>query len=190
MVRKSLAAGILIALGGWIYLSVPDKIIGAFLFSIGLLTIRIFKLDLFTGKTQFLFTPQISICQLIVILINNIMGTIIIAILFYLLKFDNANVVALSQAKMALPWYSLLISGCACGALMTIATRAESPLWLSIMCVMAFILAGFEHCIADSFYFFAAGLNMPFLWQFWIIVGGNLIGGLLMALLLKRNPTS
>ena len=32
MVRKSLAAGILIALGGWIYLSVPDKIIGAFLF--------------------------------------------------------------------------------------------------------------------------------------------------------------
>jgi formate/nitrite transporter FocA (FNT family) len=48
---KSILAGIFIGIGCCLYLSIPDKLIGALCFSLGLLGIRIFQLNLFTGKT-------------------------------------------------------------------------------------------------------------------------------------------
>jgi formate/nitrite transporter FocA (FNT family) len=32
----------------------------------------------------------------------------------------------------------------------------EQKPWMTVMCVAAFILSGFNHCIADMFYFFVA----------------------------------
>jgi len=51
MLRKSIAGGIMISLGGAAYLSIPDKTLGAFVFSLGLLSILIFEKLLFTGLT-------------------------------------------------------------------------------------------------------------------------------------------
>lgn len=49
--RKSIAGGMMISIGGTVYLSVPDKVIGAFMFSVGLLAILVFERSLFTGLT-------------------------------------------------------------------------------------------------------------------------------------------
>ena len=43
-------AGMAIALGCCLYLLAPNPTIGAVLFSCGLLCVRIYKLNLFTGK--------------------------------------------------------------------------------------------------------------------------------------------
>lgn len=53
---KAVIAGMAISLGCWMFLAVPDKTIGALLFSCGLLSVRIYKLNLFTGKIQYMIT--------------------------------------------------------------------------------------------------------------------------------------
>lgn len=47
--RKSIVGGFLISMGGTVYLSVDNKVLGAFLFSLGLITILVFGMKLFTG---------------------------------------------------------------------------------------------------------------------------------------------
>ena len=51
--RGSLLAGVSIGLGGVIFLQCENRNLGAFLFSIGLFTVLVFGLDLYTGKVCF-----------------------------------------------------------------------------------------------------------------------------------------
>ena len=85
---------------------------------------------------------------------------------------------AIVGAKWLNPWYYYIFSGICCGILMTIATKKETPLWVSSLCVMAFILAGFNHCVADWFYIGAAWSNLL---KWFCIVIGNFLGGILAA---------
>ena len=57
-------AGILIAVSAIVYLKIGG-VVGAFLFSIGLLTILHFKLGLFTGKAGLLSKGRITPIELI-----------------------------------------------------------------------------------------------------------------------------
>ena len=74
----SILAGIMIAIGGIVYLEVGG-IIGAFLFSMGLLAVLNFKLELFTGKAGLLATNEIDWYSLGRIWIGNFIGTLITA---------------------------------------------------------------------------------------------------------------
>ena len=74
----SILAGIMIAIGGIVYLEVGG-IIGAFLFSMGLLAVLNFKLELFTGKAGLLATNEIDWRDLSRIWIGNFIGTLITA---------------------------------------------------------------------------------------------------------------
>ena len=60
---RSLLTGVAIAIGGTVYLSCPNKYLGAFLFGIGLFVILSFGFNLFTGKsaTQWKTNPLISV---------------------------------------------------------------------------------------------------------------------------------
>lgn len=190
LIKKSFAAGILIALGCCISMIAENPVIGAFLFSIGLVSVRIFKLYLFTGKTQDIISGDIEWWRLLIILVFNILGAQFIMLLFWIGNHGLMAIRAIAATKMARPWYTLLCCGIGCGALMTLATHKDSPLWLSIMCVMGFILAGFEHSIADGFYLTAIGPVIWVQWQFWTIVAGNFLGGIGMAYFIKQNKTS
>ena len=50
MFVRAVCAGASIALGGTVFLAVENKVVGSFLFSVGLLTVLVFGFDLFTGK--------------------------------------------------------------------------------------------------------------------------------------------
>ena len=50
---NSVWAGIMIAIGSAVYINCSNKIIGAILFSVGLITIMQLKFNLFTGKIGF-----------------------------------------------------------------------------------------------------------------------------------------
>ena len=58
-----IASGICIAIGGTVYLSVAptSKIMGAFLFCIGLFIIICYSFALFTGRVGYVFGPILSI---------------------------------------------------------------------------------------------------------------------------------
>ena len=47
---KAILAGVMISIGGTIYLALDNKMLGAFLFSIGLFSICAYGFNLYTGK--------------------------------------------------------------------------------------------------------------------------------------------
>lgn len=154
---KSIAAGMLIALAALIYLVVSSLNVfaGAFLFALGLLTILIYKFDLFTGKAGKLSTGEISAGQLGKIWIGNFVGVGIVSLLaINWMSLETAQkATQIAMARMSANPMELLVGGIFCGMLMYIATAIDTPLWIVFMYVMAFICAGFYHCIADMAYF-------------------------------------
>ena len=101
--------------------------------------------------------------------------------MFLLLIFQRYDILKtyniVQSNKWIYPWYYYLGSGIGCGILMTIATKKETPLWISSLCVVAFIIAGFNHSIADWFYI---DLKQIHLWL--CVVLGNFIGGYIVAI--------
>lgn len=81
---------------------------------------------------------------------------------------------------------SLFVLGIFCGLLMYAAVegykRVQNPLILCF-CVAVFILCGFEHCIADMFYYsLAGGWNGDVIVRILVITVGNSLGGMLLPL--------
>lgn len=64
--------------------------------------------------------------------------------------------------------------------------------FIVVMPIMVFILSGFNHCVADAFYYCMAGCPNPLraLCYFPVAILGNLCGGVCIPLLkrLSRNP--
>ena len=176
---KSIMAGIAIALGCCLYLLAPNPIIGSVLFACGLLCVRIYQLNLFTGKMQYMTTDTYDITYYPLVFLGNIIGVGIIAAITWKLTADAAAPIA--AAKAAQSFDLAMIKGIGCGMLMSLATCPDSPLWMCLLCVPAFILAGFNHCIADAYYALV-GLNIGN--GFVATIIGNIIGG---ALLLNKN---
>ena len=181
-IHKSIIAGIAIALSGWMYLLAPNPIIGAFLFACGLLSVRIYELNLFTGKIQYMITNEYKWFDYIIFLLGNFIGVALVAALSRSMLTEA--IAAIGQAKMAQPFHTALIKGFGCGALMSLATYKKSPLWLCILCVMGFILAGFNHCIADCYYFCVYG---SISWSFIATILGNIWGGIIFSNLVFKD---
>lgn len=154
----SIVAGMMIAIGGTIYLTLSG-LEGALLFSMGLLTILCLKLELFTGKAGLLATREITLGKLLEIWIGNFLGSWIIAFLLILtpkgaiLAEEASKIVAI---RLANGFFVNFIYGIMCGILMFMAVKTwqftnGNPLY-AMMPVGIFILCGFNHCIADMFY--------------------------------------
>ena len=59
-----------------------------------------------------------------------------------------------------------------------------------LTCVPTFILAGFEHSIADMFYIAAAGeYSFAALGFLLLVIAGNAVGGMLLPLLARVGKT-
>lgn len=176
---KSIMAGVAIALGCCLFLLAPNNIIGAILFSCGLLCVRIYKLNLFTGKMQYMITNEYPVFYYPLILIGNFIG---VAIIWGITsELTSAAAIPVAAAKVAQPFLIAMIKGVGCGMLMSLATNSDSPLWMCLICIPAFILAGFNHCIADAYYALAGGnINVNII----ATIIGNIIGG---AILLNKN---
>lgn len=182
---KAVLAGLCIGLGGVVYLSCTSKLAGAIFFSIGLLTILIFKLKLFTGACGLLIEADKKLpysIELILIWIGNFLGTFLVALAVTntRLSFDLSFV----DIKLADSFSSLLILGIGCGFLMYVGVTAFNLTKLGpiipIMCVSVFILSGFEHCVADMFYFSLLELSVDILLRLLVITIGNMLGSWLI----------
>lgn len=191
---KAVLAGIAIAIGGIIYLSVENKIIGALLFTVGLYAIVLNGLFLYTGKVGYLVVEKDKKEYLLILLttwLGNLVGTAVGAFAF--LNTRNAlvaqNVDIICDAKLDDTPLSIFILAVFCGFLMYIAVdgfkEKGNPIIL-FMGVSVFILCGFEHCIANMFYFSLAGAwsGKAFLYLL-IMTIGNSVGGILIPFVKK-----
>ena len=177
----SILAGIMISLGCIINLLVGG-IGGALFFSLGLITILMFNFDLFTGRAGLLATDQITWKQIGLIWLGNLYGCVMVAAVLSLTPL-GATLGATAQAITAIrlangPLANVILGGC-CGILMYIGVnlfnKQNNPIY-AIMPVATFILSGFNHCVADMFYF-AIAANAP--WTVWLTLIPTTMGNIL-----------
>lgn len=191
---KSVLAGIMIGIGGTIYLSLDNKVVGASLFGIGLFTIVVYGFNLYTGKIGYLvdnFNFK-YIKMLVITLIGNFIGTFLVG---YILKFTRIYSLIHDKAKSLVDiklddsLVSILILAFFCGILMYLAVNTykenkDIGKYLGVFLgVIVFILCGFEHCIANMYYFSVANAwNVNALLYLLIMILGNSLGGMLIPL--------
>ena len=194
---SAIIAGMLIGMGGTVFLSQANPVVGSFLFAIGLFTIVAFQLQLFTGKIGYLpFQPPVYFVELGITWVGNLIGTGLTAFMvrnsriFSGMEERVASVVA---AKLADNCLSIFILAIFCGMLMFIAVDVFKTIQGSTLSfiavfvpVMVFILSGFEHVIANMFYFSLAGAwNGRCALMMVVMTLGNSVGGMLIPLYLK-----
>lgn len=196
---KGIMAGIMIGIGGIIYLMAENKVVGSFLFSFGLFTIIRYGFALYTGKVGYIpENKPYYILEVAVTFIGNACGTALTAGLVLLTRIgdklhDSAS--AIMDTKLDDSIESRFILGIFCGLLMYLAvqnarscreTGADTSLVFgTAIPVMIFILSGFNHSVADCFYYFAAYPTGEGALYLGIVVLGNAVGGMLVPLFKK-----
>ena len=188
----SICAGILISIGGSVFLACESKYVGAIFFSVALLCICYMGYYLFTGKIGYL-ANDFSLNNGINLLIGLLGNLIITFALGKLIGYAIPNLVEkaneICTAKLSQNLLQTFIRGLFCGILMYLAVQIfkEYKTALGIIfCIPVFILSGFEHSIADMFYFGVSTITDAKLWLFiLIVVVGNTLGGMLLPILGK-----
>lgn len=192
---SAVLAGLCVGYGGIVFLSLENKVIGAAAFTIGLFVICTFGFHLFTGKVCYVFQNNRNYAiDLPVIWLGNLAGTGLSAGCAKLTRLAPAlqeKAASLCQIKLDDSLFSLFLLGILCNILIYIAVEGyksnphELGKYLSLFFgVMIFILCGTEHCVADMFYFWMAGLwSGRAVLSVLIITLGNAVGGVLFATL-------
>lgn len=190
---KGIYAGMMIGIGGTVYLIISNSIIGAIFFSVGLLTICIYKMNLYTGMIGYIIENKLNyIVTLLLTLIGNFIGTMITSLLVLNTRIANLSVRAkeISAIKINDNYLSIFILSIFCGMLMYIAVNTFKKgkdsivRYLAIfICVIVFILSGFEHCIANMYYISLAKLwSLKAVLSMLIMILGNSVGSIFIAI--------
>lgn len=178
--RKAILAGIMIGIGVIAKTVVENAYLGAFLFSLGLLSVFELQLNLFTGKVGF---KEISWKDKSIIFLGNAIGMAFIIVLYCNTPGFIASIQEAAATKFHKPWYALLAQGIICGMLIHTATRAKANKIITILCIMVFILIGAEHCIADLAYLYLYPSLVAF-GKLMLVIIGNIWGARLVQELL------
>lgn len=186
---KSICAGILISIGGSVFLAC-DRYIGAALFSVALLCICYLDYYLFTGKIGF-FADHFNgtyLRELLTGLSGNLLTVFLLGLVIrYALPSLGAAAAPVFAGKLEQSFAQALVRSAFCGVLMYLAVAVfrdgKNPIGI-LFCIPVFILSGFEHSIADMFYFGASGCTDVRAAAFLLtVVLGNTVGSLLLPLL-------
>jgi formate/nitrite transporter FocA (FNT family) len=187
-------AGISISIGGTVFLSLDNKVLGAVFFTVGLFTVCTFGFDLFTGKVCYIFDRDLPYAlSVIVMWAGNFVGALLTAFAESLTRIGPAlqeKAITMCTVKSDDSLLSLFILGIFCDILIYIGVDGynknphEVGKYLSLLFgVTVFILCGTEHCVADMYYFSIAGMWNPHTLLCLLVISlGNAFGGVLLPL--------
>lgn len=188
----AIMGGMSISIGGCMFLAIDNKLIGSLFFTLGLFTICTRGFNLFTGKAGYLLdNPPSYVLYLAIIWLGNLVGAELTA---FLMRFTR-NAAAFTEkaagicsTKLNDGAFSVFILAIFCNLLMYIAVDGfkknshEFGKYIGLfLCVAGFILAGFEHCVANMFYF-AMGRAWSLHTITWLLImtAGNVVGALII----------
>lgn len=212
-VIRAFLAGLMIAIGAITYLyltAISDEIIikfvGAFMFCLGLVFIILLEFKLFTGMNASLMEMSwIEYYRLPLCFIFNALGCWLGALLIFKTPIGEiiiAKSIELTNTKLTMNLGYAFLSAILCGILITLAvlgyrvTRERSlgvGVFAIIFPIMAFVLIGVEHSVANQVYFALAclggnGFPASIILQTFIVMLGNIVGGIFIPLLVKYVP--
>ena len=181
---KSILAGIAISIGGIAYLSCEDKFVGASLFSIGLFMVCTFDLSLYTGKVCY----SRSVKEIALTWLGNLIGTAGTGTAIGMTRLSELSVKAakISQLKISDNLFSIFVLSMLCNMMIYVGVESYKNnqhfigkymgMYLSIV---VFIMAGFEHCVANMFYFtLADAWSLKTITYLLVMTIGNAVGGI------------
>jgi len=190
-------AGICISIGGTVFLSLDNKVLGALFFTIGLFVICTHSFNLFTGKVCYALENKVSyIFDLLIIWIGNFLGTVLVAKVLLLTRIGPSlqeKAISLVNVKLNDSLLSIFILAFFCNICIYIAVdgyknnKHELGKYLAIFFgVMVFILCGFEHVVANMYYFsLTPTFDLNMLVYLLVMTLGNACGGLFIPLIKK-----
>ena len=192
--RDSIYAGMCIALGGFASVGL-EKPFNGIIFSAGLVMIIFLGLQLFTGnilraKEGFSWEMLWKFWGLVYL--GNFVGCFLSAGIIILSGFNLEATAAIATTKAGLPFWEAFWRGIFCNVLVCIAAylgkSISAPTAGKILIIMLpvtlFVISGYEHSVADMFYFSVGKTGM---FNLIPITLGNIIGGLLVVLCIKNK---
>jgi formate/nitrite transporter len=213
LVMLGMLAGAFIGLGSLFYVIVASdpslgfaasRVLGGAVFSLGLLLVVVAGAELFTGNNllamawaQGCITTRDVLHNWAVVCASNFVGAVGLAAIVFLSGHAEMNDGAIGKtyleiaaAKSALPFWTAFFRGVLCNVLvcmaiwMALAGRSVVDKFVAIvMPIAAFVAAGFEHSIANMYFFplammLGAPVGLSWLWTNLVpVVAGNLVGG-------------
>ena len=178
----SIMAGAFIAMGAMFFsLVVGDpaltfaiqRVLGGFLFCLGLILVVVAGAELFTGNTMIVMTAASKRIKWsavwknwIVVFFGNFLGALVIVGLVFLSDMSAMNggqvgqtMVSVAAGKMHADWLVLFAKGIMCnflvclGVWMAYASKTVADKILAVVFpITAFVACGFEHCVANMFF--------------------------------------
>ncbi len=174
---KGILAGLAIGLGGFLYILMIHyvsgelgKVLGSILFAVGLFIVCTFSLHLYTGKIGAIYegkqSKEFYIC-LPIMLIGNALGAFSLGYICFAIfrnteVMNTVNSVCLSRTTLYTfnDYLSLFIKSMLCGLCVYLAVKAFNlnrlkpiGIILLVLFVFIFVYSGFQHCIANMYYF-------------------------------------
>lgn len=184
--NRSLAAGVLIAMGCVVYLKVGG-IAGAILFSAGLWFVVNFDAELFTGRVT---RSDYPVLQKLLMLVFNVAGAGVIGFVSaYAVPDIHEPAVKMMRALAESGPLAVLWKSCLCGVCMYLATTKVGDgnrLPFVVYGVALFILSGYSHSIALAGY--AAAAREVDWWIIPLAAAGNALGSYGIKFLLTQLP--
>ena len=175
---KGILAGLAIGLGGFLYLLmcflIPGeggKILGSVLFAVGLFLVCTFGLSLYTGKIGLVFEGKKDAAfywALPVMILGNAVGAVGLGYLCFAIFQNNEGFMAVvnnaANSRLVfnefLDYFSVLLRSFLCGFCVYMAVKLFAkdrlkPLGILslVFFVFLFVYCGFQHCIANMYYF-------------------------------------
>ena len=198
---KGFLAGLAIGLGGFLYVIlshyVPGeggKVLGSLFFSVGLFLVCTFYLSLYTGKIGVIYEgkqEKYFYISLPIMLVFNALGAFALGYLCFAIfrntdVMNTVNNVCTSRTTLNSfdAYLSCIIKSTLCGLCVYLAVKFFAldrlrPIGISLLVLFVFIFVycGFQHCIANMFYFgFGNHMNINTLINLLLVIVFNSVG--------------
>lgn len=202
---SGIMAGVCIGIGGFAYIAataVGERLLGSFFFSLGLLLILYFGFYLYTGKIGYVFENKKDFfIDLLTMLFGNLIGAGLAGYGIRLTKVYNTykeTIMSVANGKLGDSWLSILILAILCGILVFAAVDVYKKDFHPVVkvinvifCIGIFVVCGFEHVVADMFFFSLANVwSWHALFYVFLMAVGNSIGAILVYLASKFLHTT
>jgi len=214
---KGVLAGLSIGLGGFLFILmttfVPDtlgKALGSLLFACGLFLVCTFGFFLYTGKIGNVFEKKQEkefYISLPIMLIGNAIGAFAFGYLCYFIFqsdttiMNKVSIVCNDRTTLTCfyEYLDLVIKSLLCGTCVYLAVKSFNSdrlklkgIFLLVFFVFVFVYSGFQHCIANMFYFgFGNHIKAETFINIAICILGNSFGtipGIFLYKLFSKKP--
>ncbi|HHT66832.1 MAG TPA: formate/nitrite transporter family protein [Erysipelotrichaceae bacterium] len=199
MLLSGIYAGLAIGLGSFGYILTRyltnNTLLASCIFSIGLTIVCLSRFNLYTGKVGVFLDKRGKVIEnlinLPIMLIGNTVGAFALGILCHFIFLNVADFQQLAVDVSIGKTSSTMVvaEGIFCGALVYVAVYAFNNFQNLAMKILGIITpitlvvySGFQHCIANMFYFgMAFNWNIDMLWNILIVILTNSVGALIVS---------